>query len=196
MTNPVVEFDMKLGSGEKGGVIVRATDEDNYMSVVVTQGAQGTARATLHKNESDSVTTIDDCLIACGIPAGEWCHYTLFCHDNWIALWLERQLLAVFYDSPPVFTAGYVGLCCYNCTVEFDNFRIPGMKEVPEFMTFDAGKDMLSTLNGMLGQRHVGFFGQSWTKWDRYGFAYTKKAPHKGPAPRGVVPRGQGAVYT
>jgi len=157
MTNPVVEWDMKLGSGEKGGVIVRALDEDNYMSLVVTQGAQGTARATLHKNES-SVTTIDDCLIACGIPAGAWCHYTLFSHDNWIALWLERQLLAVFYDASPVFTAGYVGLCCYNCTVEFDDFRIPGMKEVPEFMTFDTGKDMLSTLNGMLGQRHIQLF--------------------------------------
>lgn len=149
-------------SGDRGGVVFRATDADNHYLFFWDSDSSG-----FKKCSSGSYATLLDVPKAYtgeGDITLSWreMKFKNTADEKWLFMsaWVDGELVCVTEDDISSSTPGRkIGLAVYDTDqIIFDNIRIPELTEVIEWCSLDIGESPAGGLTRMIGRRHIKYY--------------------------------------
>lgn len=150
-----------LAANKRAGVLLRATGATSAFTTayLVDVSTETVPLVKLSKIVAGTLTTLYAFPSLVAIPTNTQFHLTVESNAGMIAVYVNRNLAAVFWDTF-ITAQGAIGVACYDnsgggAVAQFDNFRVPGVWKLKDYFAIEGKSGWEENLQRLLGKDRI-----------------------------------------
>lgn len=158
----IIDVDMTiLAASKRAGVLLRASGTPSSLTYgyLVDVSTESPPMVRLSKIVAGTITLLYSFPSLVAIPTNAQFHLTVVSNAGMVAIYINRNLAAAFWDTA-ITGQGAIGVACYEnvsggAVAQFDNLRVPGVWKLKDYFAIEAKSGWEENLQRLLGKNRI-----------------------------------------